>query len=40
MKSDNPKQALSGFNDVLPKTIIDAILRISQRAPAFKCYSI
>ena len=25
MKSDNPKQALSGFNDVLPKTIIDAI---------------
>lgn len=25
MKSDNPKQALSGFKDVLPKTIIDAI---------------
>lgn len=25
MKSSNPKQALSGFNEVLPKTVIDAI---------------
>lgn len=25
MKSDNPKQALIGFGDVLPKTVIDAI---------------
>lgn len=25
MKSDSPKQALSGFNEVLPKTVIDAI---------------
>ena len=25
MKSNNPKQALTGFNDVLPETVIDAI---------------
>lgn len=25
MKSNNPKQALSGFGDVLPKTVIDAV---------------
>ncbi|HEU4607201.1 MAG TPA: phage major capsid protein, partial [Chitinophagaceae bacterium] len=25
MKSSNPKQALSGFGDVLPKTVIDAV---------------
>ena len=25
MKSNNPKQALSGFNDVLPKTVINAV---------------
>jgi len=25
MKSDNPKQALSGFDNVLPRTVIDAI---------------
>src|SRR5690554_1397825 len=25
MKSNNPKQALSGFDDVLPKTVINAI---------------
>ena len=25
MKSSNPKQALSGFDNVLPKTVIDAI---------------
>lgn len=25
MKSDNPKQSLSGFGDILPKTVIDAV---------------
>ena len=35
MKSNNPKQALSGFGDVLPKTVIDAVFEdITESSPA------
>ena len=34
MKSSNPKQSLSGFGDVLPKTVIDAVFEdITERHP-------
>ena len=34
MKSNNPKQSLSGFGDVLPKTVIDAVFEdIKERHP-------
>ena len=31
MKSNNPKQALSGFDDVLPKTVINEYLKTLQK---------
>lgn len=40
MKSNNPKQALSGFGDVLPKTVIDAVFEdITENHPLLDAIS-